>query len=314
MKKVLRHIRFLTNDTKDALGFPLRFSGREGEVQIICFHGVCEDERKLINGRFMHFSRFRQLLEGIRTHFHVLSYQDFLNGKRDPNRLNVLLTFDDGYANFKSLALPVLEELQLHALLFITAPAAPALWNDLFDLASAHPALCGECLERSMPVEAPESYKEWRKWIVHQNAETVRSFSATLYETLSEQLLNENEVFWKLLSDSDLQELQRSEWVTLGNHSANHLNYEQLTVTEQELETRRADERLRSVGRTGELPFAYPYGLHTADSVKNLRNYGYSVQFAGEQTNVSGLYLRLTVHPTFSTGNQLRFIYRGYFR
>lgn len=314
MKKVLQHIRYIANDVVDLLGKPQRFNGRAGEVHIICFHGVCEDGRKLINGRFMHLSRFRRLLEAIRMHFHVLSYEDFLKGKRNPNRLNVLLTFDDGYANVKSLVLPLLEELQLPALVFVTAPLTPAHWTDLFDIANAHPDICGECLERTMPLEAPESYKEWRNWIMHQDAETVRSFSIALNESLSKQLLAENEVFWKLLSDSDLEEMQHSEWITLGNHSANHLNYEQLTITEQELETRRVDERLRRAGCSGEIPFAYPYGMHTAATVKNLENCGHPVQFVAEHTTVPGLLSRLTVHPTFSTGNQLRFIYRGYFR
>lgn len=71
----------------DALGFPLRLKGREGEVQIICFHGVCEDHHQLINGRFMHLTRYTELLTSLKRYFHVISYNDFLDGKLHPEKL-----------------------------------------------------------------------------------------------------------------------------------------------------------------------------------------------------------------------------------
>ena len=97
----------------DLLGFPLKLKGREGEVQIICFHGICADTDAFINGRFYHVSAFRNLLSEIQQHFHIISLDDFSANRLNPDKLNVLITFDDGYRNNLTLALPVIEELRI---------------------------------------------------------------------------------------------------------------------------------------------------------------------------------------------------------
>lgn len=312
IRKIKYKLREWRYSIADLFGFPLRLKGREGAVQIICFHGVCEDHQPLINGRFMHVSRFRSLLEAIQSNFNILSYDDFLNGHKDPNRLNILITFDDGYRNFTTLAFPVMRELGIPSVMFINNPEEHALWPDLFDIAMAKVEKGTALMRNVLPQEAPTDSHQWRRWLMEQHTETIVGFTRSLRETLPEKILQENAVFHELLSDEELVQLHQSGLVTLGNHGANHLSYPSITESEREQDLKVVTERLQRVG-CEQLPFAYPYANHDAVSAENLRAWGYPVQFVADTTVIPELHTRIAVHPLFSVGNQLRYIYRGYF-
>jgi len=51
----------------------------------------------------------------------VLTPDEFASGVRDPGRLNVLVTFDDGYASWVTHALPVLSMHSIRGLFFINS-------------------------------------------------------------------------------------------------------------------------------------------------------------------------------------------------
>lgn len=312
IRKVNYKLREWRYDLADKLGFPLRLKGREGDLQIVCFHGVCEDHQQLINGRFMHVSRFRNLLEAIQLNFTILSYDDFLNGRRDPNRLNILITFDDGYRNFITLAFPVMRELGIPSVMFINNPEEHALWPDLFDIAMAKCENGSTLIRNVLPKDAPTENKQWRHWLKHQNRETVLAFTRALKKALPENIREENAVFHAFLSDEELVQLHQSGLVTLGNHGANHLSYSSISASEREQDLKVVTERLQKTGCT-HLPFAYPYSNHDEESAKHLKALGYDFQFVGETAVLPELHTRMGIHPLFSVGNQLRYIYRGYF-
>lgn len=312
IRKVKYKLREWRYDLADKLGFPLRLQGREGELQIICFHGVCEDHQSLINGRFMHLSRFRNLVEAIQVNFTILSYDDFLNGKRDPNRLNILITFDDGYRNFFKLAFPILQQLGIPCVMFVNNPQEQSLWTDLFDIALAKTANGSALIRSVLPKDAPAESKHSRRWLMEQDKETIVAFIRSLREVLPENILRENAVFHELLSDEEITQLHASGLVTFGNHGANHLSYASISTSEREQDLRVVTERLQKIG-CKHLVFAYPYSKHSVESAKNLKEWGYDFQFVGEWAVLPELHMRLGVHPLFTVGNQLRFINRGYF-
>lgn len=296
----------------DALGFPLRLKGREGEVQIICFHGVCEDHHQLINGRFMHLTRYTELLTSLKRYFHVISYNDFLDGKLHPEKLNILITFDDGYRNFITLALPVLRQLEIPVVLFVNDPEEQVNWPDLFDILTVGLKDGRLVLEKLLPPGAPKSANEWRSWLKLQDTSTVLQFTRDLKQALPEHLRNNYAVFHELLSDEELQEVQLSGWVTLGNHGGNHMRYPSVTEAERKYDLQRVTDRLQRIG-CKHPPFAYPYGDNDAISAQNLEAWGYNRQFVAEKASLPQLYTRVGLHPLFSNGNQLRYIHRGYF-
>lgn len=79
-------------------------------VRIICWHKITARER------------FSKKVRFLIKHFNIISIDDFINGKNLVyQRINLIISFDDGYKSWLHNALPVLEEYQLPALFFISS-------------------------------------------------------------------------------------------------------------------------------------------------------------------------------------------------
>jgi len=94
-------------------------------VIILCYHGVTERLNRHPNdpaGLHIRADRFEAQLNYLRRHYQVISLAKFLEARRTnaplPNH-SVVLTFDDGYRNFLTGALPRLAEREMPASVFL---------------------------------------------------------------------------------------------------------------------------------------------------------------------------------------------------
>ncbi len=296
----------------DLLGFPLKLEKRKGEVQVICFHGICADTDKLINGRFYHSSKFRTLVSEMQRHFHIISLDDFLFNRLSTEKLNVLITFDDGYRNNLTLALPVIEDLKVPVTVFVTGRNDLPLWADLLDIAVANSLDSSGIPSEIGPIDGVKNSKELKAWLARQPIGTVLELNRKLHE-LPASLLDKTRIFWELLSDDDLQTLQHHSLVSLANHGANHLSFATLSDEETVAEVNEVRERLTNIGSLYGSVFAYPYGQHDPQTVKRLKELGITHQFVSENSFAPGVTERMTVNPFISVKNMLRIIQKGTF-
>ncbi len=64
---------------------------------------------------------FKESVTYIQKHYHVITPEDFLQKNFETNRTSVLVTFDDGYASWVDVCLPILAEQKIRALFFINS-------------------------------------------------------------------------------------------------------------------------------------------------------------------------------------------------
>lgn len=314
VKGIKLRLKWALLSVVDLLGFPFKPEGRKGEVQIVCFHGICADTDALINGRFYHATAFRNLLLEIQQHFHIISLDDFSANRLNPDKLNVLITFDDGYRNNLALALPVIEELQIPVTVFVTGRTDLPLWTDLFDIATAHPSESEVILNDILTFSGVKTVKELKAWIPLQPKEIVLEINRKLNE-LPGTLLDKTRIFWELLSDDELRTLQTHSLVSLANHSANHWSFVTLSDEEMAQEIKGVQTRLSTIGSKYGSVFAYPFGHHNSATITCLTALGIEQQYLTESgiIEVPDLFKRMTVNPFISTGNMLRIIQKGTF-
>jgi peptidoglycan/xylan/chitin deacetylase (PgdA/CDA1 family) len=81
------------------------------ETRIIVFHEVPNEALR----------NFEANLRFLAEKTYVISLDDFFLGKLTPKRTNVVITFDDGYQNWVTNALPILKDLSLPATFFVTS-------------------------------------------------------------------------------------------------------------------------------------------------------------------------------------------------
>ena len=133
LRKIRLRLLWIFRDLAHYLGAKISFKGFEGKVRVLCLHGICRDEQSFINSRFLHASQFDNLLSELQGKVNFLSLDEYVNQKFDKDQLNVLITFDDGYQNNKTLALPILEKYQVPATIFCTTQEVHQ--DDLSDIA-----------------------------------------------------------------------------------------------------------------------------------------------------------------------------------
>jgi peptidoglycan/xylan/chitin deacetylase (PgdA/CDA1 family) len=101
-------------------------------VIILCYHGVTERLKRHPNdpsGLHVRADRFEAQLNYLRRHYQVISLAKFLEARRTNAPLphnSVVLTFDDGYRNFLTGALPRLAERQMPVSVFLITDRIPA--------------------------------------------------------------------------------------------------------------------------------------------------------------------------------------------
>lgn len=97
-----------------------------GRVMILCYHGVTARGERMPDdptGLHIRAERFESQLEHLRRRYRVLPLCEYLAARREGRRLpprSVVITFDDGYRNFYTMAAPRLRERDLPAALFLT--------------------------------------------------------------------------------------------------------------------------------------------------------------------------------------------------
>src|SRR2546423_13616412 len=94
-------------------------------VVILCYHGVTERRERHPADRYgLHIraDRFEAQLDYLRKHCEVISLAEFLHARKSnaplPDRA-VVLTFDDGYRNFMTSALPRLAARDMPVSVFL---------------------------------------------------------------------------------------------------------------------------------------------------------------------------------------------------
>ena len=93
-----------------ALRRSLMRSSREPVTRFITFHDIPDDA-----------SAFEANLAFLRRRTHVASFDDFMRGRLSARRINVVITFDDGYHSWVTRALPALQRLRLPATFFVSS-------------------------------------------------------------------------------------------------------------------------------------------------------------------------------------------------
>jgi len=78
-------------------------------VRIIAFHEIKDNE----------VEAFKNKLKFLKNNFNIISPKDFYNKNLSDKKLNILLTFDDGYKSWLKNVIPRLEKEKISAIFFL---------------------------------------------------------------------------------------------------------------------------------------------------------------------------------------------------
>lgn len=219
-----------------------------------------------------HFSSQMEILRETRN---PIGLREFLDRHREGNldQNSTVVTFDDGYLDFSTTALPILEKHEIPAVLYCLGSAygSPPWWDRLLESLFA--------LADSRGLVRPESSPPMGN-LLREAATPLRAFGA-LYLDLKmrpsderlrilEQLEADRESETKkelgrLMTENEIRQLASHPLVTIGAHTMTHSSLAQLSPAEQAREIEGSIRHLAQVIEKPITTFSYPFGIRGRD-------------------------------------------------
>ncbi len=253
-----------------------------------------------------------------------ISWRWLARGRRWPDsKLNVVITFDDGYRNNLKYALPILDKYGVHAYYFITGIGSferKLLWADALDIVSTL------ATENSKVHMAGKDYHLVNKGFIHRETNTplrksIKQSSISGYEeknNLIEQLLslynftgqNELNDYWQLMSNDEIALTGRSKNITIGSHGFYHNNLGALHHDDAIAEILKSKIYLENIIQKEVTTIGFPDGSYTVQLNEALNKSGFNKQFLvnyefADDGILDYVYDRFGLYPYMGNANQI---------
>lgn len=274
------------------------WKGKEGTLTCVVLHGVCKNYQKYINGRFIREAELESFIQILHEKVKFVSLKQVKNRELDPNKPNILLTFDDGYQNNLSLAVPILNKFQVPAVICITGQTEP-LWMDALDTLQAfNPAQLNPLYKKL----GFTSNKAIKQNLSKLTLNELIPITLQLREMLMKSdLTADQRLFVNLLSEDELIQLNNNALIDLINHGYHHVHASTLSDTDLLVEFEKVKRRLKNVDSTHTDVLVPPFGMLTTQQAEYLYQHGYKLQLMMDE-KYSNTYQvsRITYNPFFS--------------
>lgn len=283
------------------------------DVSILCYHGIIDNHPEKYNSRFITANEFEQHLNFLNEQkdIVVISLTDLVNNKLIPNKLNVVLTFDDGYLNNLNIAIPLINKYSFHATFCINNVDRKPLWTDVFDILCFHYPETEIDLDRTYKIGA-ESALLKRKLLAGNSQLIEKYLSAT--DHLWSQFIAKgiDHQYWKRMDEDDLGELASNEHYQLIPHGSKHLNLCSLDASEKVKEITESISLIESLTNKSPNIYCPAFGFYDKLTVQSIYSSGIE-NILGVDRNQNGYLHRLVIHPHINFEYLKYFIYKGTF-
>jgi len=239
----------------------------DAPVLVLCYHRVTRVAGDA-NAIVVSPERFRAQLAYLKAHYPILRFEESWQGVRRPS---VVVTFDDGYADNLSEALPILDELGVPATFFVSTGelGGGEFWWDALERQVTGPGRQPGTLTLEFAGASqswPSATKDERQALfrtLHNRClgsdpasrqEILRQVAAWAGDCDSSPEVN------RQLTVPELRQLAAHPDVTIGAHSVSHQRLAGLTVEEQRREIAGSGLLLAQLLGREVRVFSYPFG------------------------------------------------------
>lgn len=242
---------------------------RENRVLTLYYHriNIAEPDTNLL---CVSPIRFRQQMLYLKRHYQIVRFEDdWTTLERD----GVCITFDDGYRDNLEYALPVLEELEVPATIFVSTgtmePSGELWWDEL-----ERWMLTGDQVPAYFKLEDEEFGCRWDTdtWEHRRNCHHALFFLMKNFITPGRrEAWLAQLALWRgngreprrsnlTVSREDCRRLSVSKMISIGAHTVSHSSLATLDREMQEREIRMSVERLSEIIEERIRLFSYPFG------------------------------------------------------
>jgi peptidoglycan/xylan/chitin deacetylase (PgdA/CDA1 family) len=252
---------------------------------VLMYHGVTE-KRCPYNKRHTLKKDFIKHLKFLNKHCNIITLNQFFKKEFNKNKINVAITFDDGYWNNYKIAKPILEEFKIPATFFITGinnTTENFLWADFVDI------LAYSELKEKIKIDKTNFELNNKTYFLKKNNKTLHEFikyeeagydkKIKLYANITEQeksvIMNEkNQEFWKLMTDKEITETSRSNFIEIQSHGFFHNNLGTTDIESALVEGIDSKNYLENLTQKKIDTIGFPDGSYSKELLNKLENIG----------------------------------------
>lgn len=280
---------------------------------VVMYHGIDLIENRMFNRRFFSMKHLEGHLNYFKKTYNLLSLQDIMDEKNlSKVKLNVAITFDDGYMNNFKYAFPLFEKYKIPVHFYVTGinnsdNPIKILWGDLINISEQY--ITDDLLifgKRFTKGKESSGFTDLKKYIRNNAICGTWQYDeliAILNKKSNNVLVNEGVFdYWKLLSDEQIKIISQSNYVKIGSHGYWHNNLSSLRYKQACEDILRSKQYLENLTQYTVDSIAYPDGSYTREVSKYANDIGFKYQCAvdykyEEDKNTSYITDRLGLYP-----------------
>jgi len=298
--------------------------------KIIVYHGIDNSSNQKYNTRFISQKRLDEHLTLFKTYFDIVSVEDIFENQIDPNRFSIAITFDDGYVNNLTHAIPVIKKHQVPTLFCITGISEtdiPILWADLLDINAREnkkPLTIQHQLYSSSK-KHPCSRYEYKdenngslKSMILSSDNSFRSEAVNELSKITDwNLFEKHAVYWKQMNQEQIKQMASLPYVSIASHGYYHNDLTAISLEDAIWELTESKLYLEDITQKKINTIAYPYGSSNLTVIREARKLGYNMQLLADTTFEKKLNEnirvknRFAINPYISAMNQAIAIVTG---
>ena len=257
----------------------------------IMYHGVVEKDRNYFLPVHLQKDQFEQHLKYYKKNFDIITVKEafeIVKNKIPLLRNTLAISFDDGYKNNIDTALPLLEKHEVPATIFVSSLCFNDENNIIWSFYVAAINYFYKDIEikignhsfiNSYDSKNQTSLIDFIKFSECEERESVLKKLESDYH-LKDKLNSIPSEIWKLMSTSDLIEVEKSSMVTIESHGHLHFNLGFITFESAVNDLKKSKDLLESNLKKEINLLAYPDGSYS-DKIKDAaEELGFKSQYA----------------------------------
>jgi len=257
----------------------------------LVYHGIVKKDTSYYTLRHLTAEQFEKQLQYFKKYFDVISVNEAFERYRrgEKNRKKTLtITFDDGYMNNLTNALPLLEKYMLKATFFVSGIVAHEsnhlLYSDVIDALNYFYKdeiieMEGLQIKNGFLIDDGKDFIEFLKHKNTSERERILNGLTDKYNIKTKIKALDKEI-WELLDKESLNKLAESAYVDIGSHGFMHYNMGLIDLKDAEEELEKSKNILeKATGKKIDM-IAYPDGCYTKLVKDAAEQLGYDKQLA----------------------------------